>query len=243
MLENLDRGVQSRLDRIFSSAINLGSSCDYFLEATIHPPLVGHLDPISGIRARPFICGLHQPKRMAISAIEGCHSHIFYATNFARWKQHMIDHFRAKGPKFWWMVTSGITCVLDHKNLTNAQRACFELDAHAYCFIMDALSLKIFYRVDCKGTGDLWEAINQLYGHSSTCDDGKVKEDGPKESVHEDVEHDHNLEIVEDCSTSWSSNDVDDGKLHEKEDCIVGDVGVVEPTNEIDIVGDCSIPS
>ena len=57
-------------------------------------------------------------------------------------------------------VMNGISHVLDHKNLMNAQRVCFELDAHAYCFIMDALSLEIFYRVDCKGTGDLWEAIN-----------------------------------------------------------------------------------
>ncbi|OQU83412.1 hypothetical protein SORBI_3005G110565 [Sorghum bicolor] len=31
----------------------------------------------------------------------------------------------------------------------------------------------------------------------------------PKEKVHEDVEHDHNLVIVEDCSTSWSSDDDD----------------------------------
>ena len=27
--------------------------------------------------------------------------------------------------------------------------------------------------------------------------------------AHEDVEHDHNLVIVEDCSTSWSSDDDD----------------------------------
>ena len=81
---------------------------------------------------------------MAISAIEGCHSHIFYDTNFAWWKNHMLDNFRAKGPKFWWMVMNGISHVLDHKNLTKAQRVLFELDAHAYCFIMDALSLEVF---------------------------------------------------------------------------------------------------
>jgi hypothetical protein len=27
----------------------------------------------------------------------------------------MIDHFCAKGPKFWWMVMNGISHVLDHK--------------------------------------------------------------------------------------------------------------------------------
>jgi hypothetical protein len=47
-----------------------------------------------------------------------------------------------------WMVMNGISHVLDHKNLTKAQRVCFELDAHAYWFIMDALSLEVFYRVD-----------------------------------------------------------------------------------------------
>ena len=33
-----------------------------------------------------------------------CDSHIFDGTNFAQWKNHMLDHFRAKGPKFWWIV-------------------------------------------------------------------------------------------------------------------------------------------
>jgi hypothetical protein len=33
------------------------------------------------------------------------------------------------------------------------------------------------------------------------------KEDEPKEEAHEDVEHIQNLIVVEDCSTSWSSND------------------------------------
>ena len=31
--------------------------------------------------------------------------------------------------------------------------------------------------------------------------------------VHEDVEHDHNSVIVEDCSTSWSSDGDDDSTL------------------------------
>jgi len=125
----------------------------------------------------------------------------------------MIDHFRAKGPKFWWMVMNDISHVLDHRNLTKAQRACYELDAHAYCFIMDALTVEIFYRVDCKGTAhELWEAISCLYGDSSTCEDGKVKDDDPKEEEHECVEHDHNLVIVEDCSTLWSSDDDDDDR-------------------------------
>ena len=43
----------------------------------------------------------------------------------------MLDHFRAKGPKFWWVVTSGLTRVLDHRNLTKAQRVLYELDVDA----------------------------------------------------------------------------------------------------------------
>ena len=72
-----------------------------------------------------------------------CDSHIFDGTNFAQWKKHMLDHFRAKGPKFWWIVTSGLTHVLDHRNLTNAQRVLYKLDAHACCFLMDALSFDL----------------------------------------------------------------------------------------------------
>jgi hypothetical protein len=34
-------------------------------------------------------------------------------------------------------------------------------------------------------------------------------DEDPKEEVHECVEHDHNLVIMEDCSTSWSSDDGD----------------------------------
>ena len=39
----------------------------------------------------------------------------------------MLDHFHAMGPKVWWVVTSGLTHVLDHKNLTKAQRVLFLL--------------------------------------------------------------------------------------------------------------------
>ena len=52
----------------------------------------------------------------------------------------MIDHIRAKGPKFWWVLTH----VLDHKNLTKAQKVLFELDADAYLYLMDALSFELF---------------------------------------------------------------------------------------------------
>jgi hypothetical protein len=138
-------------------------------------------------------------------------THIFGGTYFALWKNHMLDHVRAKGPKFWCVVTSGLTHVLDHKNLTKAQKVLFELDFDAYLFLMDALSFELFYKVNHKRTShELWESIKHTFGDSSTWDDGKFKkEDEPKVEAHECVEHDHNLVIVEDCSTSWSSDDDD----------------------------------
>jgi hypothetical protein len=123
----------------------------------------------------------------------------------------MLDHFRAKGPKFWWVVTSGLTHVVDHKNLTKSQKVLFELDSNACLFLMDALSFGLFYKVNHKGTAhELWESIKHTFGDSSIWDDAKFKkEDEPKVEACECVEHDHNLVIVEDCFTSWSSDDDD----------------------------------
>jgi hypothetical protein len=62
--------------------------------------------------------------------------------------------------------------------------------------------------INHKGTAhEMWESIKHTFGDSSTLDDGNFKEDDPKEVAHEDVEHVHNTVIVEDCSTSWSSDD------------------------------------
>ena len=66
--------------------------------------------------------------------------------------------------------------VLDHKNLTKAQKVLFELDSYAYLFLMDALSFELFYKVNHKGTAhELWESIKHTFGDSSTWDDGKFK--------------------------------------------------------------------
>jgi hypothetical protein len=77
---------------------------------------------------------------------------------------------------------------------------------------MDALSFELFYKVNHKGTAhELWESIKHTFSDSSTWDDGKFKnEDEPKEDANECVEHDHNLMIVKDCSTSWSSDGDED---------------------------------
>jgi hypothetical protein len=122
----------------------------------------------------------------------------------------MLDHFRASGPKVWWVVTSGLTNVLDDENLTQAQEVLYHLDADALVYLMEALSFDVFSKVNHKGTTHmLWESIKHTYGDASTWDDGKYKEDEAKVMVHEDVEHDHNKVVVEDCSTSWSSEDDD----------------------------------
>ena len=55
-----------------------------------------------------------------------------------------------------------------------------------------------------KTTHDIWLYLNVIYGSVSNDDD-----DEPKKEVHEYIEHDHDLVIVEDCSTSWSSDDDD----------------------------------
>ncbi|OQU77718.1 hypothetical protein SORBI_3009G092850 [Sorghum bicolor] len=148
---------------------------------------------------------------MAAYGLDDCETHIFYGTNFALWKNHMLDHFRAKRPKFWWVVTNGLTHNLDQKNLTNAQKVLFELDCEAYDYLIESLSFESFDRINSKGTAyEMWESIKHTFGDSSTWDDGKFKKEEPKVEIHEVVEHDHNMVVVEDCSTSWSS-DGDDG--------------------------------
>ena len=98
---------------------------------------------------------------------------------------------------------------MDHRNITKAQRVLYEFDAHACCFLLDALNFDLMKQVNYKGTArEIWDSIKDTFGDSSTWDDGKFKEE-PKKEAHEDVERDHNSVIVEDCSTSWSSDDDD----------------------------------
>ena len=142
-----------------------------------------------------------------------CDTHIFDGTNYARWKRHMLDHFRELGPKAWWIIVVGFSRdALDKDNLTQAQEDCLQLDHRALYYLICALHDDVFRRVwDLENAHDMWLALQAFYGDSSTWDDGKFKkEDEPKKEVHECVEHKHNLVIMEDCSTSWSSDDDDD---------------------------------
>ncbi|OQU84954.1 hypothetical protein SORBI_3004G147950 [Sorghum bicolor] len=75
---------------------------------------------------------------------------------------------------------------------------------------MKSLSFELFDRINSKGTAyEIWESIKHTFGDSSTWDDGKFKKEEPKVEIHEDVEHDNIMMVVEDCSTSWSSDDDD----------------------------------
>ena len=48
-------------------------------------------------------------------------THIFDGTYFARWKHHMLDHFRAMGSKEWWIIVVGFSRdALDKRNLAQA---------------------------------------------------------------------------------------------------------------------------
>jgi hypothetical protein len=59
--------------------------------------------------------------------------------------------------------------------------------------------------MDMKSTHEIWIYLNEKYGVVCNDDD-----EATKEETHECIEHDHNLVIVEDCSTSWSSDDDND---------------------------------
>ncbi|KAG0514281.1 hypothetical protein BDA96_10G177100 [Sorghum bicolor] len=145
---------------------------------------------------------------MASSGIDDCETHIFDGTNFALWKNHMLDHFRAKGPKFLWVVTNGLTHNLDHKNLPKAQKVLFELDCEAYCYLMRSLSFELFDRINSKGTAyEMWESIKHTFGDSSTWDDGKFKKEEPKVEAHEDDA----TSDVNDDTTSCTLDGEDDG--------------------------------
>ncbi|KAG0543054.1 hypothetical protein BDA96_02G156800 [Sorghum bicolor] len=58
--------------------------------------------------------------------------------------------------------------------------------------------------MDMKSAHEIWVFLNEKYGAKSK------EDDVPKVDANEDDEHDHNMVVVEDCSTSWSSDGDDD---------------------------------
>jgi hypothetical protein len=85
---------------------------------------------------------------MAAYGLDDCVEHIFDGTHYARWKNHMLDHFRALGPKFWWIIVVGFSHDLDGcGNRTQAQKDCRTLDAQAKFYLIKALNDEIFDKV------------------------------------------------------------------------------------------------
>ncbi|OQU77768.1 hypothetical protein SORBI_3009G099450 [Sorghum bicolor] len=131
--------------------------------------------------------------------------HSFDGTHFARWRNWIQCNFMFISPQMWWMVDVGFSHVLDENDLTQAQEKCLDLYIQATNIIYRSLDDCIFGEIiDMKTAHEIWVFLNEKYGAISDDDD-----DVPKVEAHEDVEHDHNTVVVEDCSTSWSSDDDD----------------------------------
>ncbi|KAG0532798.1 hypothetical protein BDA96_04G138200 [Sorghum bicolor] len=132
--------------------------------------------------------------------------HIFDGTHFAQWRNWMTCNFKFISPQMWWMVDVGLSHVLDEENLTQAQEKCLHLDYQATNIFYSSMKDNIFGKImDMKSAHEIWSYLNEKYGALTK------EDDVPKVDAREDVEHDHNMVVVEDCSTSWSSEDEDDG--------------------------------
>ncbi|OQU77661.1 hypothetical protein SORBI_3009G085250 [Sorghum bicolor] len=110
--------------------------------------------------------------------------YIFDATHFAQWRNWMTYNFKFISPQMWWIVDVSFS------------------STNIFCSSMkDNIFGEIMYM---KSAHEIWVFLNEKYGVISK--DDVV----PNVEAHEDVEHDHNTMVVEDCSTSWSSEDDDD---------------------------------
>ena len=104
------------------------------------------------------------------------------------------------------MVDVGFSHVLDEENLTQAQEKCLHLDYQATNIFYSSMKHNIFGEImDMKSAHEIRSYLNEKYGAITK------EDDVPKVDVHVDVEHNHNTVVVEDCSTSWSSEHEDDG--------------------------------
>ncbi|KAG0514493.1 hypothetical protein BDA96_10G196600 [Sorghum bicolor] len=121
--------------------------------------------------------------------------HIFYGTHFAQWRNWMTCNFKFISPQMWWIVDVGFS----------SQKKCLHLDCQATNIFYSSMKDNIFGEImDMKSAYEIWVFLNEKYGVIS-------KEDVvPNMEAHEDVEHDHNMVVVEDCSTSWSSEEEGD---------------------------------
>ncbi|KAG0529030.1 hypothetical protein BDA96_05G063300 [Sorghum bicolor] len=126
--------------------------------------------------------------------------HIFDGTHFARWRN--------------WMQYVGFSCAIDKKVATQAQKKCLHLDCQATNIFYSSMKDNIFGEImDMKSAHEILVFLNEKYGAISK------EDDMPKVDANEDVEHDHNMVVVQDCSTSWSSDCDDDAttRSHDKD--------------------------
>ncbi|KAG0529680.1 hypothetical protein BDA96_05G118600 [Sorghum bicolor] len=131
--------------------------------------------------------------------------HIFDGTHFARWRNWMQCNFKFISPQMWWIVDVGFSCAIDKKVATQAQKKCLHLDCQANNIFYSSMKDNIFGEImDMKSAHEIWVFLNKKYGAISK------EDDVPKVGTNEDVEHDHNMVVVEDCSTSLSSEEDDD---------------------------------
>ncbi|OQU79021.1 hypothetical protein SORBI_3008G088827 [Sorghum bicolor] len=131
--------------------------------------------------------------------------HIFDGTHFAQWRNWMTCNFKFISPQIWWIVDVGFSYAIDKKVATQAQKKCLHLDCQATNIFYSSMKDNIFGEImDMKSAHEIWVFLNEKYGAISK------EDDVPKVDANEDVEHDHNMVVVEDCSTSWSSEEEDD---------------------------------
>ncbi|OQU84829.1 hypothetical protein SORBI_3004G130850 [Sorghum bicolor] len=131
--------------------------------------------------------------------------HIFDGIHFARWRNWMQCNFKFISPQMWWIVDVGFSRAIDKKVATQAQKKCLHLDCQATNIFYSSMKDNIFGEImDMKSTHEIWVFLNEKYGAISK------EDDVPKVDANEDVEQDHNMVVVEDCSTSWSSDGNDD---------------------------------
>jgi hypothetical protein len=121
----------------------------------------------------------------------------------------MQCNFKFISPQMWWIVDVGLSIAIDRKDATQAQKKCLHLDCQATNIFYQSMDDSIFSEImDFKSAHEIWTFLNEKYGAIS--DDDEDVSEHKDVDAHESVEHDHNMVVVEDCSTSWSSEDDDD---------------------------------
>jgi hypothetical protein len=107
----------------------------------------------------------------------------------------------------WWIVDVGFSHAIERTMQLKCKRNAYISIAKLLTSFIDLWMIAYLGEViNKKNAHEIWIYLNEKYGMVSDDKDGEAKEE-----VYEDVKHDHNLAIVEDCSSSWSSDeDIDE---------------------------------